>query len=147
MKLRNYNIYYNKILDYCKVIDVTVYFKKELNNAMFITKGRKIYIDPNFNESEIIACLLHELGHFIDDTLNNKQFDKLYEKAYKKMDKDRALTKKEFNCILMCEANAWTHGEVIAKKLKIPVGRWYYKTMQNYLVSYFEVKTYKNIKG
>lgn len=145
MKLKHYNTYYNKILDYCKIINVDVYFQTGLNNAMFITKGRKIYIDPEFTESDKIAVLLHELGHFLDDTINNKKFDKLYERASKKMDKNISLNFNEFNCIMTCELNAWKLGIVIAKKLKIPLGLWYKKTSEKYLASYFEVKTHKNV--
>lgn len=147
MKLKNHLTYYNKILDYAKSIGVEVFFYHKLNNAYYQSYGKKIYIDPDFKEADQIAILLHELGHFEDEIFtSDKKVEKLYERAAIKCDEDIPLSKREFNCLINCELNAWIHGAIIAKKLKIPLGKWYKKIQDKSMVSYFNCKTKKGVK-
>ena len=143
MKLKNEDLYFNKILTYCNAVGITVFYKPLLNNAQIYDK--KIYIDPTFTGSHLISVLLHEIGHFEDDIVNNNQFNELYAQASIKVDNNIALNQKEFDCIMKCEVGAWLKGEHIAKKLKIPLGKWYLKSMNKFLTPYYETKVRKNV--
>lgn len=147
MKLKNHSTYFNKILDYAKSVGIDIIFYTKLNNAYYQPYGKKIYIDPEIKGSDQIAILLHELGHFEDEVFtSDKKVELLYQRAAYKCDEDIPLSKREFNCLIGCELNAWNHGAIIAKKLKIPTGKWYKKIQDKSIATYFETKTKKGVK-
>lgn len=144
MRLKNHDSYFNKILDYANSIGVTIYFYKDLDSAHYESHGKKVYIDPKYKNSDLIAYLLHEIGHFEDDLYtSSKTVEKLYVLADKKSDKGIPLSDKEYNCIIQCEKNAWYHGAIIARKLKIPLGKWYKKIEKESLLTYQKIKRRK----
>lgn len=146
MKMKNTNTYFNKLIDYCKAVGIDVYTKKDLNNAFYVSV-RRIYLDESFKDSLLIAVLLHEIGHFEDELLtSNKKLEELYARAAEKCDKDISMNKKEFDCLIGCETRAWQMAEVLARKLKIPLGKWFYKHRDSALLTYFSAKTHKGVK-
>lgn len=131
MKLKNYHKYLNILLDYAKLCKVTIWTKSLKNEytGEFVPSGRFINLSDDLDDSEEIATILHELGHFYDqqadeDFNNNFQLNRAYNRMHRLGDK-ATFTKKEKQMILECEARAWNHGRVIAKKFKIPLGSWY----------------------
>ena len=138
MKLKKYNKYLNKLIDYAVVCDVKVIYKNiPQDEGSFSYSDRTIELDENLSESNEIATFLHELGHFIDDALHPKfTRSKKAEAAYYSYNCAVPLTKPQRKVILDQERRAWEGGEGLARQLKIKLGKWYYKEMKEGLNAY-----------
>lgn len=150
--IKNYNIYLNKLLDYCKLVNVVVYdakLKNDKDDSYFTgeyrTRGRVIKLEESLTQKETLAVLLHEIGHFIDEMFDpEKANHKNLLSAYQKFFSNKPMTHKQKLLIIDCETTAWNYGRVLAKKLKIPVGDWFEKEMMAGLAEYNSIKTIKN---
>lgn len=146
-KKPDFNLYYNKIIDYAKLCSVTILHVETLTdktekNGVFLGDYRTINISGQMGEAELICTLLHELGHFEDDC-NHKE-DPAVVIAYDKLYKDKKLTPIQKNKILLSEKRAWDYGRGIAKKLNIPLGSWYNKSEKKALATYRAVRPKRN---
>lgn len=122
--LKNYLEYLKKLERYAKAVNLKIEYKPEIGDGAYIPSRLVIRIDPDLSEADEIATFLHELGHALDDNLVNKEYLHKVNTAYVAMGKER-LTAKQRKVILDCEKRAWKYGSVIAKKLKIRLGKWY----------------------
>lgn len=138
--IKNFNVYYNKLLDYAKLMSITIYFHKIEDQGTFF--NRTIYLDKTLNEKQILAVLLHELGHFIDEMINPKRYiSKRAVQAYTLLAKNKEMTQLQKQNILIIEKAACEYGKVLAKKLKIKTGSWYKKEMDELINTYKSIKT------
>lgn len=122
--LKNYEKYLDKLLKYALGVELKVVFKEEFNEGMYLPSKRMIRVDTDLEQSTEISVLLHELGHAMDDALTEISLQSDVGKAYKAFYKAKP-TKKQVTIVVQCEENAWSYGRVIAKNLRIPLGRWY----------------------
>lgn len=133
--MKNFKTYLKKILHYAKAIRVKVSFiDNYIDDGVYMSHGRKIVLDGTLEDKELIAILLHELGHELDASLR-PPVDKKIDNAYVKVYKNKA-TRNQINLVLKTERRAWSYGKVIAKKLGIPLNLWYYETMTSCIKSY-----------
>ena len=150
MKLKNYQKYLNKLLDQSAMWEVTVY-SASLKAALgeYVSGKRVINLDENMDESEEIAVLLHELGHFMDDMEYPKlNSEKILLAAYGDIyakEENVVLSRKARDLVVECERRAWEKGRVVAKKLKIPLGSWYDKEELAGISEYLSIKLKKPI--
>lgn len=138
--LKNYKIYREKILAYAKVVNITVEFKEENSDGVYIPSKSKVRIDDALEEAEEISTLLHELGHALDDKLDSTNFSKSIERAYYQVYKGKP-SKIQLDKVIECEKKAWDLGRVIAKKLRINLGKWYNYQESQALKDYRETET------
>lgn len=138
--LKNYKKYKTKLLAYAKVVNLKVEFKEESSDGVYIPSRSKIRVDDLLEESEEIATLLHELGHALDDKLDIEAFPKSLERAYKQVYTGKP-SKPQLNMVVECEKTAWNLGRVIAKKLRIKLGKWYDHHEAYALKSYINMET------
>lgn len=154
--MKNYDLYYNKILDYAKLCGVVVYWSKDdldyehfgefseksqgRPHAIYITVDRAV--EKTYKKKYVLACMLHELGHY-EDSLKFKKFYSLknLDKAYVSYQKSGVCTPNQKRLILKCETMAWDQALVIAKKLNIPVGKWFSETRASALGIYASIPT------
>lgn len=138
MKLKKFNEYQLKIFHYCKLTNVTLETSNKFEfNGEYSRMHRKITVSNDLDESEWLATVLHELGHYWDSF----DYPKFYESvtvnnAYHAISKNRPLTAKQKRAVLKCEVSAWKHGHTIAQLLRIPLGKWYRKEAKKSLSTY-----------
>lgn len=122
--LKRYDDYLDKLKLYAEACEITIEYKSVDGDGVYVPSRRKIVLDPDLPESTEIATLLHEIGHSMDDTLINKRTEKVMDRAYKAF-YDQSASKKQVEKVVECEKRAWIYGRSIAKKLRIPLGKWY----------------------
>lgn len=122
---------------YCDACEIQLEHKEHDNDGTWFPSKRKIVLDREMDESTEIATFLHELGHSTDDYLTNPKTEKKYDNAYRAFYKNEA-TEKQNKLVLECEKRAWFYGRGIAKKLRIPLGKWYDKEEEASLKDYGE---------
>jgi hypothetical protein len=139
-KLKNYQLYLQRIELYAQVLDVGIEYRVHPQDGAFVPTRRKVVIDPDLSETDTLATLLHELGHFLDDTIlrDNPSMGKLSE-AYYAVYGDK-YTNSQLEIVVKCEERAWDYGEVIAKQLKIKLGKWYTDNKKDAIRSYRTTK-------
>ena len=133
--LKNYSKYLKKIELYAKAIGIKIEYKTEYDDGAYIPSKRKIRLDPDLSPTRDIAVLLHELGHALDDHLINKKYSIAINAAYRALENDRQ-TMNQRALILECEYRAWRYAKVLAKKLQIPLGSWFFSVKNEYLKEY-----------
>lgn len=106
------------------------------DDGVYSPRKRWITYDSELDQSRKIAVILHELRHALDDLtktpLQWKKIDAAYGVAYKK----RGQTREQKLAVLACERRAWLYGENIAKRLRIPLGRWFFQVKEDCLSDY-----------
>ncbi len=138
--LKNFDIYKDKLLQYVEACSLTIAYREEDGDARYVPSRRKIYLDRDLSESTEIACLLHEIGHSMDDTLSAKSLEKKIDRAYyAAYNKKPTTLQKEL--VVGCEERAWVYGRSIAKRLKIPLGKWFDREESDALKSYRDLET------
>lgn len=141
-KLPNYDLYLNKLEDYAQACELKIEWGNGDEEGYYMPTRRKIVVDPHMTDSATIATILHELGHVLDETLYSKGLEKVMDKAYKSVYKDKSKpTRKQKARVLACERKAWQYGRGIARKLRIKLGKWYDKEEKEALLSYRQVET------
>lgn len=73
--------------------------------------------------SEVIALLLHEMGHVLDHHLS-KGFSFSINRAYFNMYMEKS-TRNQQEIVLECEKRAWEYGEGISRCCGIKLGKWF----------------------
>lgn len=108
-------------------------FKDE---GVWLPAVRVVRVDVNMGDTDLIATLLHELGHALDDVLtpSGRKTDKIY-KAYRAMYKGRP-TAAQKRLVVSLERKAWRYGRDIAARLNIRLGKWYDDIEKDSIKSY-----------
>ncbi len=122
--LPNYDDYLDKLKCYIKACELTLEYRDEPCDGVWIPARRTIAIDKDLQESTEIAIILHELGHSLDDAMASPKVANAYSRAYTAFYANR-LTKKQRQHILTCEQTAWNNGRALATRLRIPLGKWF----------------------
>lgn len=122
--LKNHDLYMEKLLAYAYACEITIEYKEMDGDGSYVPSRRKVKLDKDLPESTEVATLLHELGHSLDDNLTDKKIELVMDKAYKAFYK-RSANKRQVEHVVECEKRAWVYGRGIAKKLRIPLGKWY----------------------
>ena len=138
--LKHYKAYKQKLLDYASVINVTVEFKSEAGDGIYMPSKRKIRIDDDLDESTEIATFLHELGHAVDDLMSNGLHGSYVSTAYNCVYNGKP-TAIQLGKVVKCEEIAWSKGRGIAKKLGIRLGKWYTEEEKAGLKDYKSTET------
>lgn len=131
--LKNYLKYLKKIEDFAKGSHIRIFWKESAEDS-FQHRGAFIIVDSTLSEADEIATLLHELGHGIDASFILKESEKLFW-AYTNVYEETGTTKQS-KLVYEAEKRAWDNGRLIAKRLKIPLGKWYSKAEKESLKSY-----------
>lgn len=137
-RLRRYEDYLTKLQHYAAACDIEIEYRLEPSDGLYIPSQRKVVLDKDLEPGEEIATLLHELGHMLDDALQepDSNLNRAYQAVYRKKP-----TINQRRLVLECEQRAWDCGRGIAKKLRIPLGKWYDREMQDALQSYRDTET------
>lgn len=139
--LRKHEEYLEKIFQYCSAVEISVVYRLEPSDGVYMPSRRQIVLDKDLEPHEEVATLLHELGHAMDDSLTSgtPQYKKL-ERAYRVI-YDKRPTKRQKELVHETEVRAWEYGKGIAKKLRIPLGKWYGAVRDEALLSYSEIQS------
>lgn len=133
--LKNYDIYIEKIQAYTEACEITIEYKDVPGDGAYMPSRRVISVDKDLPESTEIATLLHEMGHSMDDTLYDKRSMKILDKAFPAFYNGTA-TEAQKAAVIECERRAWVFARGIAKKLRIPLGKWFDKEENEALSDY-----------
>ena len=121
VKLKNYDLYLAKLKKYTRASRIKL-VTNDIESSYSPT-ARRIRLDTDLPQSHVIASLLHELGHSMDDLLVPKYLKSL-DKAYTAIYKDKQ-TAAQMTLVIDCEKRAWDYGRKIATILNIRLGKWY----------------------
>jgi hypothetical protein len=136
-RLKNYPKYLEKIYSYAESVCIKIIVREEDGDGCYNHFNSCLYIDPDLEEASEIATLLHELGHAFDYHLVDKKLSPKIWHAYEKVySEDANLNDKELQTVMDAEIRAWENGKVIAKRLKIPLGKWYAHERKISLMNY-----------
>lgn len=135
--LKNFDQYFQKLEHYCQASEIEIQYKEHDNDGSWVPSRRRIILDRDLDESTAVSTLLHELGHTTDDYLKDPKQEKKYDKAYKAF-YDSTASEKQKKLVIECEERAWMYGRGIAKKLRIPLGKWFNVEEKQALESYKE---------
>lgn len=131
--LPNYTEYLHKIKLYLRICGIKLVRREVATEAAWIPSRREISVDWDLDESTEIACILHEIGHSLDDALRRQE--KLHDKAYTAFYAGKA-TRRGRLVVKACEIRAWNNAEAIARTLQIPCGRWFKHERRRLLKTY-----------
>lgn len=134
-KLKNHDRYLQRLEQYAEASGLAIKYADEPCEGAFIPSRNYIRIDPSLADAAEIATILHELGHSIDDTLVNPETCQKLEAAYRQV-YGKKCTKRQSALVIECEERAWKFGRALAKKLRIPLGKWYDKQEKEALEAY-----------
>lgn len=137
MKLKNYDIYLQRLELYIKASRLKLVYAPEIGEGAYVPSSRTIRIDPDLSESEEIATILHEIGHSIDDTLVSGTQETRLEAAYRLVYKKKG-SETHNTLVYECEERAWKFGRGVAKRLHIPLGNWFNRCEKEGLKAYKE---------
>lgn len=123
-KLKHYEEWLDRIEKYTKASGIKIE-RTSSEEGVYIPTRNKICISPDLSESYEIAVLLHELGHAFDIGIVDKKINNKVELAYGAVYSGGKCTPGQLKLVLACEERAWDTGKVIAKNLRIKLGKWY----------------------
>lgn len=108
--------------------------RSEITN--FVQPEKTINIHHRFNnEKNGLFCLLHEAGHWMQNTDNEYT-----QNLYKQLDRYIDNSKKSAMITFIHELDAWNRGEILAHELDLTIDfKSFDKLKQESLLSYFEV--------
>lgn len=123
--MKKYELYLSRLVNFAKASGISITWKRlDSHEAYYSPGSNSIVIDDELEEEQEIAFLLHELGHAMDeyrvDRLNQDDISDAYTAWYEGRD-----TKSQKKKVVKEEKTAWRIGRIIAKNLKIPLGKWY----------------------
>jgi hypothetical protein len=133
--LKYFEDYRDLLHKYAKGSGIKVIYKDLDTYGTYVHDRRELTLCKDMDESTEISALLHELGHADDEVLTNKSLNRMVNKAYPRVYRGKA-TKKQKKLVLECEKRAWKFGRGLAKKLRIPLGKWYDDQERECLASY-----------
>lgn len=119
--LKHYRIYIKRLHRFAAAIGVTIQYGDY--EDIWVPSRRKIKIDDAVSNGTVLASLLHELGHALDDMVCSQTTEKT-DNAYKAFYADKA-TKKQKSLVLQFEKRGWAYGREIASRLNIRLGKWF----------------------
>jgi hypothetical protein len=119
--LKHYDTYLQSLELYAEASGLTVEYGEMDSPGVYVPSRRKIRIDPDLSQSKEIAVFLHELGHSIDPSITAKATEKKLDGAHYA----NKASKRQSALVLACEERAWANARDIAKKLRIPLGKWF----------------------
>jgi len=123
--MKNYGLYLKKLLRFALALGITVSRRPlQEHEGWYEPKSHSIVMDDDLDDEDTIAILLHELGHAVDEYRIERLNQPIRMKAYGAVYDDTA-TKLQTKMVLEDEKVAWKIGRLIAKQLKIPLGKWY----------------------
>jgi hypothetical protein len=134
--LKNYLKYMEKLEHYAETLGLRIISREESSEGAYNHNNSTIVIDPDLSESKEIAVLLHELGHAMDYHLTNKKLSPKIWSAYHYVLGDTPPSQDKLETVMAAEVRAWENGAVIAKRLKIPLGKWYASERKSALLNY-----------
>lgn len=124
MKLKKYEAYIDRLSFYACALNIDITYSDSIEHDGFYNDATKrITLCEGLDDSSEVATLIHELGHAVDDTF--RPSPRSLDRAYQKDFTNTPLTRRQKAMILACERSAWRSGRVIAKRLKIPLGKWF----------------------
>lgn len=135
--LPNFDIYMDKLRMYSEACELTIEYRDVDGDGVYLPSRRVIKLDKDLPESTEVATLLHEMGHTLDDALHDPIMEKRIDKCYKAFYKDKATFDQKI-VVFDCEKRAWVYARGIAKKLRIPLGKWFAEEEEDSLKSYME---------
>lgn len=103
-----------------------------------ISKEIQVYEYPNQTKTNIIMCLLHELGHHMDWVYNRKRgkdstrLTKALSLDWKRKDEDPPIAKYLRKEIYQMECRGIDYMDVIAKELGVKIPLWKVKAEQEF---------------
>lgn len=134
--LPSYKKYRQSLRIFAHSINIRVQMVSNTDSeGAYVPSRRMIIIDDDLSEASEIACMLHELGHAIDDLLFTDGFRPELENAYRAIYSPK-YTKKQKRLVIQCEKRAWRNARRLARQLRINLGKWFDETekycLQNY---------------
>jgi hypothetical protein len=120
----NHDAYLQSLELYAEASGIIVERKREDDDGAWVPSRRAIRIDPELADSTEIATFLHELGHSEDDSFFDTREWKKIDRSYSAFQK-RRYTYDQWQLVIRCEERAWRFGRAIAKRLRIPLGKWF----------------------
>lgn len=133
--LKYYSEYIDRIIAYIEAHNMKLEYKVHDNEGTYIPAKRLIRIDPDMSDSQEIATLLHELGHTLDDSIVQGKMESRICLAYNAFYKNKA-SRSQKDLVIETETRAWRYGKVVAKNLRIRLGKWYDKEAEDALATY-----------
>lgn len=136
MRKSTYNNYFNKLLQYCDMMNIKLYTSLEEDYALLSSKKIVVNADQDFENQ--ISAILHEIGHILDYTHNYKKFRKYrtYVTLYKQHHDLTYYQKRE---LIKMEIRAWDFALSLSKLLKIKIKNFETIKKQN-LATYYTIK-------
>jgi len=130
---------YAKVLKYAQGVGIRVVHKDDSDDGdgVYMQSRSKIVIDSENHIHIMLYALLHELGHHLSDQFYERRVGSELDKAYKRCYTNKKMSRLHQNLVVACERRAWDHGEIIAKMLKIKLGKAYKR------YRYENLRTYK----
>lgn len=123
--LKHYKLYLKKIHKYADSLGIEIFYLEEVEGeGLFSHHYKVLHIQDDLTETEMVATLLHELGHAMDFSFYNKRTMKRLFVAYENVYNGKH-SKRDLELVIIAEKDAWNTGKVIAKLLKIKLGTWY----------------------
>jgi hypothetical protein len=135
--LPKHDEYMQKLEIFAEASRIEVVWEKEPDGGAWIPTRRMIRIDPHLSDAVEVATFLHELGHSEDDSFLCAKAWRRLDRAYRALKHEREKPR-HARIILECEERAWRLGRAIAKRLKIPLGKWFDEEEQSSLAMYRE---------
>ncbi len=124
-KLKNYELYLKRLTLFAAAVNVKIVLDEFQDDGVWVPLSGTIRIDDRMSESDIIATILHELGHSMDDILSKTEdHENAIFSAYKATYKNKQ-NKKQLQIVLDSEHRGWAYGRDIAKRLRIRLGKWF----------------------
>lgn len=142
MHLPNYNKYIKKLKNFAKLCSIHLVFEEEEFMGEYAPTRRRIKISPDMNKTETLATVLHEFGHFMDDSKNPARWTKNHHyHGYSKIQQEtREMSIHQKEHVWEAELEAWKNARALAAMLKIPLGKWFYDEEIKSLNSYRGIK-------
>lgn len=137
MDLKHYERYRTLLQVFAKACRLRIRYSHTREDSFVPTRNR-VNIEKGQEESEEIAVILHELGHFLDYTTAPEKWTTELDKAYRMAYADKRMSPRNRRMVLACERRAWKYGRRLARQLKISLGRWYDEHEDACLKSYKE---------
>jgi len=135
--LKHYGKIMNKLENFAEVSGIKIERGEEPGDGSFHHSTNTIILDEDLESTAEIATLLHELGHAYDYKLAIKPLSNRIFSAYDRIyEPDRVPSKRDMDLVMAAEVRAWCNAELIAKRLKIKLGKWFFSERKACLSDY-----------
>ena len=142
MRIETYKTYLRKIRSFARLCQVEIEFVPKYDEGgEYNPDKRKVVIDNRLTRAEKISTLLHEFGHFMDDSSTNRFSNRHHFYGYDKLEKEiKQMTHNQKLYVWESELAAWQNAQALAKMIKIPLGKWFFRDQTSSLNSYRGIK-------